>query len=60
MVKHEKLENILPKGRKNKRRRKRQMFDFCNLFKNMSSSEKGIEKKDIDILTKEFDKCLKE
>ena len=57
--KHEKLKTVFPKGKKNKKRRRREMQDFCNLFKNMTPVGKGIEKKDIDILTKEFDKCLK-
>ena len=57
MTKHNKLNNVLPKGRKNKRKRRREMLDFCELFKKMDSKEKDIEKKDIDILSKELEKC---
>lgn len=54
MVKHEKLKTAFPKGKKNKKRRRREMQDFCAAFGSVV-----LEKKvDLEELTGKLDKLL--
>ena len=54
MVKHEKLKTAFPKGKKNKKRRRREMQDFCEAFGSVV-----LEKKvDVEELTGRLDNLL--
>lgn len=39
MAKHKKLNNILPRGKKNRKTRKRQHQDLCNMMNNLLNNK---------------------
>ena len=54
MVKNKKVEKVFPKGKKNKKRRRREMQDFCAAF-NSVILEPNV---DVDDLAVSLDKLL--